>query len=125
MWNSTQRKALKLKCELVTVEVGQRESVEMAIRETCAFYLLLHAINVRTNHVHVVVTIGAIRPERDLNALKANATQGDCGRMAIGITNTVQWVDKGSKRYLWNERNMNAPLPLSPTDKVMELPEFD
>jgi hypothetical protein len=34
----------------------------------------LHALNVRTNHVHTVVTASR-KPEQVLNGLKANATR--------------------------------------------------
>ena len=49
--------------------------VETAIRETCRIRKWeLLALNVRTNHVHAVVSTKQI-PERVLNALKANATR--------------------------------------------------
>jgi hypothetical protein len=40
-----------LKCEPVSLNASQRESVETAVRETCTLRnWLVHAINVRTNH---------------------------------------------------------------------------
>src|SRR5437588_1575653 len=48
-----------LKSEVVSLNGKQRQSVERAIRETCKIRRwALHAVNVRTNHVHVVVSIG-------------------------------------------------------------------
>ena len=65
-----------LKSEPVLLNAYQRTSVEKAIRDTCLHRKwLLHACNVRTNHVHSVVSIGSKRPELALNALKANATR--------------------------------------------------
>jgi hypothetical protein len=49
----------KLKSEALTLNAEQRKSVESAIRETCVYRSWhLHALNVRTNQVHVVVAIG-------------------------------------------------------------------
>ena len=64
-----------LKTEPVLLNAARRLSVENAVRETCAYKeWILRAINVRTNHVHVVVSIGAQKSELALNAFKANAT---------------------------------------------------
>jgi len=120
-----QHSARKLKCEPVTLEAAQRESVEMAIRETCAFRTwLLQAINVRTNHVHVVVTIGAIPPERALNAFKANATRRLRQEGHWNYQHSP-WADKGSKRYLWNERSMERAVDYVTNGQGDELPESD
>src|SRR5205085_4266068 len=62
-----------LKAEAVILNANQRSSVENAIRETCAIrHWLMYALSVRTNHVHVVVSIGSKKPEHALNAFKAN-----------------------------------------------------
>ena len=48
-----------LEGQLVILHLLQRKSVERAIRATCQFRKWhLHALNARTNHVHVVVCIG-------------------------------------------------------------------
>ena len=53
-----------LEGEPVVLDESQRRAVEYAIRETCAHSKWhLHALNVRTNHVHSVVAVGLIRPE--------------------------------------------------------------
>jgi REP element-mobilizing transposase RayT len=95
-----------LEVEPVVLNSLQRQSVDTALRETCDFRKWhLHALNVRTNHVHAVVSIGSIRPERALSAFKANATrqmrQDGCWRQ-----DRSPWAEKGSKRYLWNERSI-------------------
>lgn len=73
-WLETNRQ--RLKNEIVTLNAEQRNAVEKAIRETCDVREWhLQAINVRTNHVHTVVSIGAKKPEIALNAFKANATR--------------------------------------------------
>jgi len=49
----------RLKGKIVTLDAQQRNCVEKAIRETCDIRgWHLQAINVRTNHVHTVVSIG-------------------------------------------------------------------
>ena len=73
-WQYHNRKILKT--EPVTLDTLQRQCVRFAIEETCVVRKwYLHATNVRTNHVHTVVSIGKIKPERALNAFKANATR--------------------------------------------------
>src|SRR6185436_5424992 len=65
-----------LRSEPVILDASRRTSVESAIRETCDFRKwYLHAVNVRTNHVHSVVSIGSLKPERAMTAFKANATR--------------------------------------------------
>jgi REP element-mobilizing transposase RayT len=114
-----------LKVEPVTLNATQREAIESAVRETCALRnWLLRALNVRTNHVHVVVSIGETKPEHALNAFKANATrrmrQGGCWQRADS-----PWADKGSKRHLWNERSIERAIDYVINGQGDELPEFD
>jgi REP element-mobilizing transposase RayT len=119
-----QHNSRKLRQESVTLGSARRESVEKAIRETCDIRgWLLHAITVRTNHVHVVVSIGEIKPERALNAFKANATrqmrQDGCWR------ERSPWADKGSQRYLWTERSVERAIDYVINGQGGPLPEFD
>src|SRR5262249_16790238 len=65
----------QLKKDTFIIEPRARRSIEKAIRETCTIRNWhLHAFNVRTNHVHTVVTANR-EPELVLNAFKANATR--------------------------------------------------
>ena len=94
-----------LKTKPVLLNAQQRASVEKAIRDTCLHRKWhLHAFNIRTNHVHSVVSIGSKKPELALNALKANATRQmrEDGTWPAAHS---PWVDRGSKRYLWTERS--------------------
>jgi Transposase IS200 like len=72
-WRHHNEQQLKTKPLILRAE--QRHAVETAIRETCHFrgWTLL-AFNVRTNHVHTVVTANR-GPSLVLNAFKANATR--------------------------------------------------
>jgi REP element-mobilizing transposase RayT len=83
----------------------QRATVEKAVREVCHYrkYTLM-ALNARTNHVHVVVSVGC-KPEPILDAFKAYATR-KLRRMELISTSTKPWVRHGSTRYLWKERHV-------------------
>ncbi len=68
--------AENLKNKPIELGAQRRDVVENVIRKTCQkrnWGLL--AINVRTNHVHVVVDTGARNPNQTLIALKADATR--------------------------------------------------
>jgi len=115
----------KLKSDPDTLDAGQRQSVDGAIREVCAYRnWFLHALHVRTNHVHVVVSIGAEKPERAVNAFKAYATR----RMKHDGNWQAQhspWADKGSKRYLWNERSLTLAIDYVINGQGGDLPDLD
>jgi hypothetical protein len=84
----------------------------------------LRAVNVRTNHAHVVVSIGAQKSELALNAFKANATRQmkQDGRWQMDFS---PWVDKGSRRYLWNQRSVERAIEYVINGQGNEIPEFD
>jgi REP element-mobilizing transposase RayT len=114
-----------LKFEPVLLNAAQRQSVEVAVRETCTSRnWLLRALNVRTNHVHTVVSIGETKADRALSALKANATrqmrQDNCWQLEHS-----PWVSKGSKRNLWNERSIERAVFYVLYGQGDELPDFD
>ena len=114
-----------LRGEPVTLDASQRQSVEAAIRETCTCRQWhLHAVNARTNHVHAVVSIGLIKPERALTAFKANVTRqmrhDGCWRHEYS-----PWAEKGSKRHLWNERSVARAIDYVLYGQGDELPDFD
>lgn len=88
----------QLKHPPVKLNARQRPAVEKAIREVCDHRrYLLRAINVRTNHVHTVVT-AALKPEPILQAFQAYATRklrrdgllpGDCQTMVSPRQHTL------------------------------------
>jgi REP element-mobilizing transposase RayT len=109
----------------VTLDTAQRSVVEGAIRETCEIRKwLLRALNVRTNHVHAVVSIGTVKPENVLNAFKANATRvmREKNRWK---ENGSPWAAKGSKRRLWNERSIEMAIDYVINGQGDELPKFE
>jgi REP element-mobilizing transposase RayT len=115
----------RLKRIPVKLSARQRASVKAAIREVCKHKgWALIAINVRTNHVHLVVAIGEASASAALNAFKAYATK----RMREDgnwIESATPWVDKGSQRYLWNERSVERAVDYVLHGQGDELPEFD
>ena len=109
----------------VTLDASQRQSVDRAIRETCQFRKWhLHALNVRTNHIHSVVSLGSIKPERALSAFKANATR-QMRQDACWLQESSPWAEKGSKRYLWNERSVSQAIEYVLYSQGDDLPDLD
>ena len=96
----------KLKSEPVVLNASQRAIVRKAIREVCKHRnWKICVLNIRTNHVHLVVSIGTSEPEAALRDFKAYSTRAL--RKDGGWTNEHSpWVDGGSTRYLWNERSV-------------------
>lgn len=89
------------------IESPQREVVEAAIRDVCAHRgWTLHALNVRTNHVHLVVSAG-VTPEHVMTSLKAWSTRRlrEAGLVTEGIK---PWSRHGSTRYLWRGDQIEA-----------------
>jgi len=114
-----------LKGEVVMLDASRRSSVERAIRETCEIRSwLLHALNVRTNHVHAVVSIGPKKSDTALNAFKANATR-QMRQDGNWKHENSSWVDKGSKRNLWNERSVAQAIDYVVNGQGDSLPDFD
>jgi REP element-mobilizing transposase RayT len=101
-----------------------RKSIEKAIRETCSLrkWTLL-AINVRTNHVHTVVTADR-KASLVLNAFKANATR-QMREDRLWLHPFSPWADKGSKRKLWNEKSVARAIDYVLNGQGDDLPDFD
>jgi REP element-mobilizing transposase RayT len=123
--NRSRRNRRMLKSEPVVLDAARRASVESAIRDTCLYRKwTLHALNVRTNHVHVVVSIATKKPELALGAFKANGTRQMKQDGCWPIEHSP-WVDKGSYRYLWNERSLERAIDYVINGQGDELPDFD
>jgi REP element-mobilizing transposase RayT len=113
-----------LKQPPVHLDAARRESTKAAIRETCMIRSwLLHAVNIRTNHVHSVVSAGC-SPKRILSAFKANATR-KMRESGCWNNSNSPWALKGSKRYLWTERNVVDAIDYVLYGQGDELPSFD
>jgi REP element-mobilizing transposase RayT len=86
---------------------AEAQCVETSVRETCmARNWQLYAINVRTNHVHVVVSAPGL-PEPLMRTLKAWATRA-LRRARLAAPDTRIWSRHGSTVYLWTERDIEG-----------------
>ena len=119
-----QQNTKKLKSEPLVLDARRRRLVEQAIREVCAYRnWKLYALNVRTNHVHVVVS-ASVRSDRVLNDFKAYATRR-MRKDAAWVEEHSPWVDKGSKRNLWNEDHIFYACDYVINGQGGDLPTFD
>ena len=91
-----------LKSPLFVMRAEERGIVREAIKETCRIReYLLQALNVRSNHVHIVIGNHG-EPERMLTAFKANATRALRSAGLLGSDDKA-WSRHGSTKYLWTD----------------------
>jgi hypothetical protein len=89
------------------LDAPARAAVDAAIRQGCSGAgWTLHALHVRTNHLHAVVS-GADPPERMMSAMKAWATRKLRKEKLLGCE-TRPWSRHGSTRWLWTARAVEA-----------------
>ncbi|GIK53055.1 MAG: hypothetical protein BroJett014_20280 [Planctomycetota bacterium] len=99
----------QLKEEPFVIGSTERGAIESAIRKTCDLRgWVLRALNVRTNHVHVVVC-ALVSPEKVMNDLKAWSTRYMRDAKIIGPARRV-WTRHGSTRRCWNEGQLTAAI---------------
>lgn len=86
----------------VVLDEFQRKLVETAISDVCRHRSWeLAAINVRSNHVHVLCS-GDATPERMMNDFKSWSTRRLREQGVVGAE-TRLWTRHGSTRYVWSE----------------------
>ncbi len=87
----------------------QRKVVDSAINELCSSRkYFLHAVNVRSNHAHAVVT-AQTKPERIADALKAFATKKLREENLVSSELKI-WSRGRSRRYLWKPRHLELAI---------------
>lgn len=85
----------------------QRITVEAAVREVCEYRKYhLQAVNVRTNHVHAVIS-AQIKPDKIVDALKAYSTRRLREKKLVSAELKI-WSRGKSGRYLWKPRHVAA-----------------
>ena len=85
----------------------QRNAVQRQIRETCRHRgWHPHAVNCRSNHVHVVLSAPDTRPKKIRTDLKAWATR--CLKQQFDANRENWWAERGSIRYLYKEDSLHA-----------------
>jgi REP element-mobilizing transposase RayT len=95
-------KSRMLKSSKFILGPAERAIVTDSIKDTCRIReYLLQALNVRSNHVHIV-TGNHGEPERMMNAFKAKATRA---LRSAGLLRTDEkaWSRRGSTKYLWTD----------------------
>lgn len=93
------RREASLRQEPLILTVEQRACADRAMLETCRIRgWTIHALNVRTNHMHIVVT-GQVEPGRILGDLKRWSTRGLRERGLVNPDRLV-WAEDGSKHWL-------------------------
>lgn len=91
------------------LNAAQRSAVEQQIRETCRHRSWqLHAVNCRSNHVHVVVSAAETHPKKIRADLKSWATQRLKDKFDSGRRNW--WAERGSIRYLYEQAGLEAAI---------------
>jgi len=84
----------------VRLDSIERRTVGDAIRRACAFKgWAIHVLNVRSNHVHVVMTAVDRSPERIMLCLKAWSSRR-LNELRGGGSRGRWWTRHGSTRYL-------------------------
>src|SRR5215471_13949178 len=108
-WGLLTEETIALRHAPVVLNSEQRRILEDAIRELChQREYALHAVNVRSNHVHSVVTAPR-KPEYVLNSFKSYATR------KLRETNLLNesirpWARHGSTPYLGTEGDVQAAI---------------
>jgi REP element-mobilizing transposase RayT len=97
----------RVKSPTIRFDEDQREIVDGAIRSHCDIRRwTLHALNVRTNHVHLVVS-AAIDPDNAILQFKAW-----CSRRLNERHHVSQrwWTRGGSTKYIFDQRYLEAAI---------------
>src|SRR3954464_14895848 len=104
----------------VVFKPKQRALVEEAIRQTCEIRKWsLWTVNVRTNHIHAVLTANC-GPSRVVNALKGNAAR-KLREAKIWNSERSPWAYGASKRYLWSDKELASAIAYVREDQGEDL----
>jgi REP element-mobilizing transposase RayT len=101
--------AAKMTDDACLLTADQRKSVEEQISITCQHRgWTLHAVNCRSNHVHVVVSAFDTPVKKIRTDLKAWATR--CLKEKFDPNRENWWAERGSIRYLFDDDRLVAAM---------------
>ncbi len=90
----------------VRLDREMRRAVESAVFERCRFKnWQLHALNVRTNHVHAVLSAEHEPHDAVLQQLKACSTRR-LRELGLATGDSRIWARHGSTRMIWTEADL-------------------
>lgn len=105
-------------------DARRRSAVKTAIKEFCDNRkLTLYALNVRTNHVHLVIAAGDAA-EKLMGSIKAYATRR-LRETALVPGSVKVWSRHGSTKYLWTEDHIATACEYVINGQGADLPIFD
>lgn len=98
-------KSFRQKYPSVTLTFSQRKSIGSIINGVSAYNKWkLHALSVRTEHIHVVIS--ALKtPEEVMDSLKSWCTRR-MREQGLWMYDYSPWSFHGSTRYLWNDKEL-------------------
>ncbi|HQL53353.1 MAG TPA: hypothetical protein PLQ87_01490 [Phycisphaerae bacterium] len=98
-------RTVSLRCPPARLDAASRQIVRDTVIAHCNHRdWTLHALNVRSNHVHAVISCG-VPPERALAELKAWTTRRLRESGHFGPRDNV-WTEGGSRRYVWHSASL-------------------
>ncbi len=102
----------------------QCEVIKQAVKEVCHHrgYVLL-AMNVRTNHVHAVVS-AQTKPEPIADAFKNYSTR-KLRAAGLAVTGSRLWARGKSRRYLWKPEHIARAIHYVLYEQGETVPVFD
>ncbi|MEQ1922066.1 MAG: transposase [Pyrinomonadaceae bacterium] len=102
-----EKMAQELGIKAIILDDHQRKIITETITEVCLRRgYLARAINVRTNHAHVVAS-GSVKPEKIVNDFKAYSTKRLRSEGQFSQDQKI-WSRGASTRYLWKPRQVLA-----------------
>lgn len=104
------KEQINLKNQPVTLGRNQRCIVLESILKVCKFKSwFAHAVHVRSNHVHIVVS-GEKQPEKMMVSFKTYATRALRNSDNRPKSVIKYWTRHGSTKYLWTKKSLAAAI---------------
>lgn len=120
----TERMAQEMVNKPFILNSRQRFAVDRELRAVCELRNYnLRALNVRTNHLHAVVS-ALIKPEPIITAFKSNATRALREQDLVDSDVSI-WSRGGSRRYLWKPKSVAYAIDYTLNQQGENLVDFD